>query len=72
MSGKLDFTELPAEPCHPGTGIRRLDSSRNASSDRCDITAKNLADFAELRKEHVMVAALDLAVAILIQSAFCR
>ena len=50
----------------------RLDSSRNALSHRCDITAKNLADFAQLGKEHVMVAALYLAVMILIQPAFCR
>jgi hypothetical protein len=53
-------------------GESRLDNSRNALSHRCDITAKNLADFAQLRKEHVMGAALDLAVAILIQPAFCR
>ena len=45
---------------------------RNAFSDLCDITAKNFADFAELRKEHVVAAALYLAEIIFIQPAFCR
>src|SRR5260370_3618833 len=53
-------------------GESKLDSSLNALCHPRDITAKNLADFAELRKEHVMVAALYLAVTILIQPAFCR
>jgi hypothetical protein len=53
----------------------RLDlggNMRDAFSHLCDITAKNFADFAELRKEHVVAAGLYLAEIIFIQPAFCR